>query len=209
MTAFRYIFADKPGVARALGRLAALWCCAVAAASASGQQLEHGPRTAESLAQRVFALADKQQFSEIELLLATLAESHPTSSARVAAVLYASERTYAAGNRPQAAAWLKPLASAAPEPFQTAVDDALAWCEVNPSDLKVSTARLLEMADLHTASSFAPVAMQLRAEKLIAAARTDEAIFVYHALVAEFPHSRLTPAHLLSVTSASRLEPAA
>jgi tetratricopeptide (TPR) repeat protein len=199
MTAFRSSFTDKPGIARALRCLRALCCCALWAASASGQQLESNPHTAESLAQRVFELSDKQEFSEVDLLLATLAESHPASSARVAAALYASERAYAQGQRPQAATWLKPLASAAPEAFLAAVDDALAWCQVNPSDLNVPTARLLEMAERHSASSFAPLALQVRAEKLVAAGRSDEAIFVYHASVAQFPHSRLTPANLLSV----------
>jgi TolA-binding protein len=205
MIAFRFISADMPGMVRGLRRLSALGFCALLTASAmlaaraSAQQIESGPSGGESLAQRVFALSDRQQFSEVELLLATLAESHPAAKARVAAVLYASERTYAQGHRPQAAAWLKPLARECPEPFQAAVNDALAWCQIDPRDLQVPAARLLELAEAHSATSFAPVALQLRAEKLAAAQRPDEAIFVYHAALAQFPHSRLTPANLLAV----------
>jgi TolA-binding protein len=204
MIAFRFISAHMPGMVRGLRRLALGFCAlltasAMLAANASAQQIESGPSAGESLAQRVFALSDRQQFSEVELLLATLAESHPASKARVAAVLYASERTYAQGHRPQAAAWLKPLARACPEPFQAAVNDALAWCQIDPRDLQVPAARLLELTEAHSASSFAPVALQLRAEKLAAAQRPDEAIFVYHAVLAQFPHSRLTPANLLAV----------
>jgi tetratricopeptide (TPR) repeat protein len=153
----------------------------------------------ETLARRVFALADKQQFSELELLLATLAESAPASPERVAAVLYASERSYAAGHRPQAARWLKPLAADAPKQFQSAIGDALAWCAVNPTDLSVPTARLLELAERHPACSFVPIALQLRAEQLGAAQRIDEAVFTYHALLAQFPRSRFAPVNVLAV----------
>jgi TolA-binding protein len=175
-----------------LGGLLAAWLCLLATASSAGE-------SADSLATRVVALADRQQFSDAGMLLATLAEDHAGSPARVAAVLYASERAYAAGNRPQADAWLKPLAEHAPQQFQSAIADAIAWCKINPSDLKVPSARLLEVADQHGSSSFALAALQLRAERLAAANRPDEAIFVYHALIAQFPKSRLAPAHLLSV----------
>lgn len=202
---FRYISADTPVRTPVSRRFAVVCCCVLLATSATAVAEQAAPQSpssstaAESLAGRVFALSDKQQFSEAELLLVTLAEAHPGSAAHVAAVLYASERTYAQGHRPQAAAWLQPLASAAPEQFEAAINDGLVWCDINPSDLKVPTARLLELAEQHAGSSFAPVALQLRAEKLVAARRTDESIFVYHALVAQFPHSRLTPANLLSV----------
>lgn len=175
-------------------RLSAIACAWIFLAAAGFAQ-----DIAESLAQRVFTLADSQQFSEADLLLATLAEDHRDSTARVAAVLYASERSFAVGNRPQAQGWLKPLASGPAPQFQAAIDDALAWCQINPVDLTVPTARVLELAERHAASSFAPVALQLRAENLAAAERTDEAIFVYHVLLAQFPKSRHAPTNLLCV----------
>lgn len=189
VTAFRSITDIKQAT-----RLSAIICGCLLLASAV-----FANESAETLAQRVFTLADSEQFGEVELLLATLAEDHGDSTARVAAVLYASERSYAAGHRPQAATWLKQLTEGASPQFQAAIDDALAWCQVNPADLKVPTARLLELAEQHAASSFAPAALQLRAEKLASTKRVDEAIFVYHSLLAHFPQSRHVPTNLLRV----------
>lgn len=201
MAAFRLISADEEGrMPTSRGLVCACFCAVVAIAATATAQPRAGRSTAaETLAKRVFVLADERKFSEVDLLLATLAESHPASDARVAAALYASQQTYLEGHRAQAAAWLKPLAASASQPLQAAVADAIAWCEVDPSDLKVPSARLLELAEQHSASSFAPAALKLRAEKLAAARRVDEAIFVYHALLAQFSQSRATPANLLAV----------
>jgi tetratricopeptide (TPR) repeat protein len=178
-------------------RSAIAWCCCAMAASAFAADPTQRPT--ESLAQRVVALAEQGKFAEVELVLPTLAKQEPSIEARCAAVLYASERAYAGGDRRRAAAWLKPLATMAPPRLRTAFADALVWCEVNPSDLKTSSARLLELVDQHGATSLAPVALQLHATALVTAKRPDEAIFLYHAALARFPKSRFAPAMLLAV----------
>ena len=93
MTAFRSITA----IQQASRRFAIICGCLFLASAVFAQE------SAETLAQRAFNLAASQQFSEVDLVLASLAEDHGDSTARVAAVLYASERSYAAGHRPQAA----------------------------------------------------------------------------------------------------------
>jgi len=171
-------------------------CCAIAPAACAA---DPSKRPTESLAQRVVALADQGKFAEVESLLPTLAKQEPSIEARCAAVLYASERAYASGDRRRAAGWLKSLSSAAPPRLRTAFADALAWCEVDPSDLKTSSARLLELADLHAATSLAPVALQIHATALVVAKRPDEAVFLDHAVLARFPKSRFAPGMLLEV----------
>jgi cellulose synthase operon protein C len=199
LTANRIDSADGTKGRLPTSRSLILVCLSLAAIAVDARGQQAPPADAESLAQRACQLADAGKLGEVEPILTRLARLHPASNARLAAALFASERAYACGDRQQAASWLKPLAASAPQQFQKTITAALAWCDVDPADLDLPSARLLELADEHGATSLAPVALQLRAEKLAAAKRTDEAIFVYHGLLGRFPKSRHAAGNMLSL----------
>jgi tetratricopeptide (TPR) repeat protein len=158
---------------------------------------------AEKLAHQVVVLTDAAQFDSITPLLNSLEKDHPASDAYFAAALYASERAYAANNRAQALAWISKLEKNASQnasaQLAAAVADAAVWCRTAADELETPSAELLELADKHNQTSFAPTALQLRAEKLVEAKRLDEASFAYHALLARFPKSRHAAACMLAV----------
>lgn len=142
---------------------------------------------ADDLAQQVFALARAGKFDDLAPHLATLRMKHPTNDARYVASLFAIEKAYAAARREQALVWLADLEKDTPPRFAPAVADAGVWCRIDAADLETPSVRLLELVEKHARSSLAVAALECRAKVLAEHKRPDEAIFVYHALLACFP----------------------